>query len=103
VGGREVEVPVTVGVPVEALALTPSGKGYIAEAPLAMAALDEKGGRAEIPTSKLRVAVKELPRVGGYARFQTTLRLRRAQQRLVFTVRDEVSGLTIWEEVEFEP
>ncbi|HEX3127963.1 MAG TPA: VWA domain-containing protein [Thermoanaerobaculia bacterium] len=99
-GRQEMELPVTVGVPVEALALTPSGRGYIAEAPLAVAALDEKGGRAEIPTSKLRVAVKEPPKAGGYARFQTTLRLRRALQRLVFTVRDEVNGITIWQEVE---
>ena len=99
-GRQEVELPVTVGVPVEALALTPSGRGYIAEAPLAVAALDEKGGRAEIPTSKLRVTVKEPPKAGGFARFQTTLRLRRAPQRLVFTVRDEVNGITIWQEVE---
>jgi VWFA-related protein len=102
-GRREMEIPVTVGVPVEALALTPSGRGYIAEAPFAVAALDEKGGRAEIPTAKLRVAVKEPPKAGGYARFETTLRLSRAHQRLVFTVRDEVNGKTIWQEVAVQP
>ncbi|HYN20677.1 MAG TPA: VWA domain-containing protein [Thermoanaerobaculia bacterium] len=102
-GRREVELPITVGVPMEALALTPSGKGYIAEAPLAVAALDEQGGRAEIPTSRLRVAMKEVPKAGGYARFQTALRLRKAPQRLVFTVRDEVNGVTIWQEVEYQP
>jgi len=102
-GRREIEVPVTVGVPVEALALTPSGKGYIAEAPLAVAALDGQGGRAEIPLAKLRVSIRELPNAGGLARFQTTLRLRRAPQRLVFTVRDEVNGDTMWQEVEFAP
>ena len=37
------------------------------------------------------------------ARFQTTLRLRLAPQRLVFTVRDEVNGGTMWQEVEFAP
>lgn len=100
---KEIEIPVTVGVPVEALALTPSGKGYIAEAPLAVAALDGQGGRAEIPTAKLRVAVKEPFRAGGFARFQTTLRLSRSQQRLVFTVRDEVNGNTIWQEVDLQP
>ena len=99
-GRKEIEVPVTVGVPVEALALTPSGKGYIAEAPLAVAALDGQGGRAEIPLAKLRVAIKDLPQAGGLARFQTTLRLRKAPQRLVFTVRDEVNGDTLWQEVE---
>ena len=70
---------------------------------MAVAALDEKGGRADIPTARLRVSVKEVPRAGGYARFQTTLRLRQAPQRLVFTVRDEVNGSTIWQEVEFQP
>ena len=102
-GRKEVELAVTVGVPVEALALTPSGKGYVAEAPLAVATLDDKGGRAEVPTAKLRVAVKTLPSAGGYARFETRLRLRQAPQRLVFTVRDEVNGSTIWQEVEFKP
>lgn len=102
-GRKEVELAVTVGVPVEALALSPSGKGYVAEAPLAVAALDAQGGRADIPTARLRVAVKEVPRAGGYARFQTKLRLRQEQQRLVFTVRDEVNGNTLWQEVEFLP
>lgn len=102
-GRREVELPVTLGVPVEALALTPSGRGYVAEAPLAVAALDDQGGRTELPLAKLRVAIKELPRAGGLARFETTLRLRRAPQRLVFTVRDEVNGDTMWEEVAFSP
>jgi len=102
-GRREVEVPVTLGVPVEALALTPSGRGYIAEAPLAVAALDDKGGRTEIPLAKLRVAIKKVPQAGSLARFQTTLRLRNAPQRLVFTVRDEVNGGTMWQEVEFAP
>ena len=46
------------------------------------------------------MAIKELPQAGGLARFQTTLRLRKAPQRLVFTVRDEVNGDTLWQEVE---
>jgi len=102
-GRREVELPVTLGVPVEALALTPSGRGYVAEAPLAVAALDDQGGRTEIPLSRLRVSIKEVPQSGSLARFKTTLRLRNAPQRLVFTVRDEVNGGTMWEEVKFAP
>jgi VWFA-related protein len=103
VGSREVEVPVTLGVPVEALALTQDDKGFVAEAPLVVAALDAKGARSDLPTSRLRVQVKEPPRVGGYARFQTTLRLRRADQKLVFTVHDAVNGHPLWQEVEFHP
>lgn len=102
-GRREIELPVILGVPVEALALTPSGRGYVAEAPLAVVALDEQGGRTELPLARLRVSIRELPRAGGLARFETTLRLRRAPQRLVFTVRDEVNGGTMWQEIELAP
>lgn len=97
-GRRQIEVPVTVGVPVSSLALTPQGKGYIAEAPLAVAAVDAKGGRSELPTSKLRVMVKEVPKGGGYARFQTLVKLRDAEQRLVLTVHDPVNGRVLWGE-----
>lgn len=102
-GRRQIEVPVTVGVPVSSLALTPQGNGYIAEAPLAVAAVDEKGGRSELPTSKLRVLVKEVPKGGGYARFQTLVKLRDAEQRLVFTVHDPVNGTVLWGEATVHP
>ena len=102
-GRREVDLSVTLGVPVDALALTPQGRGYMAEAPLSVAAVDEQGGRTEIPAARLQVTVKQLPKTGGLARFETTLRLRKAPQRLVFTVRDEVSGQTLWQEVEYKP
>ena len=102
-GRREIELPITLGVPVEALALSPSGRGYVAEAPLAVVALDEQGGRTEIPLARLRVSIKDIPAAGTLARFKTTLRLRRIPQRLVFTVRDEVNGGTMWQEVAFAP
>lgn len=102
--GRELEVPVTLGVPVEALALTPAeGGGYVAEVPLAIAAVDEKGGRAELPGSRLRVAVAQVPPAGGYARFRTSLKLSRKPQRLVFTVRDAASGKILWGEAQLAP
>jgi hypothetical protein len=72
-GRREIELPVTVGA------------------------------RVEIPLAKLQVAVKEVPKAGGLACFETTLRLRRAPQRLVFTVRDEINGERMWQEVAFVP
>jgi VWFA-related protein len=102
-GRKQVEVTVTLGVPVEALALTPEGKGYVAQTPLAVAALDEEGGRAELPVSMLRVQLKEPPKGGGYARFQTKVRLRKAAQRLVFTVHDPVQGAALWGEAEYKP
>jgi len=98
--GREIEVPVTLGVPVEALALTPQGNGYLAEVPLAVAAEDASGRRIDLPGLKLKVLVAALPKAGTYARFQTTLRLREAGHRLVFTVEDPGSGHALWNEAE---
>jgi VWFA-related protein len=103
VGRGEMEVPVTLGVPVESLALTPKGSGYVAGTPLAVVEMDEKGGRADLPASRLTVALKAPPRAGTYARFQTVVRVRDVGQRLVFSVQDPVAGTALWGEVEYAP
>ncbi|HTG36943.1 MAG TPA: VWA domain-containing protein [Thermoanaerobaculia bacterium] len=102
-GRGQMEIPVTLGVPVESLALTPKGGGYIAETPLAIVTMDDKGGRADLPASRLKVALKTPPRTGTYARFQTAIRVRDIGQRLVFSVQDPVNGTAIWGEAEFVP
>ena len=103
-GRKMVEVPVTLGVPVESLVLSPSDDGgYIAEIPLAIVASDEKGGRSDLPTARLRVALREVPSGRGYARFRTTVKLRRIPQKLIFTVQDVGQGGALWGEVAFTP
>jgi VWFA-related protein len=99
--GKEVAVPVLLGVPFEALTLTPRGTGYVAELPLSLSAMDEKGGRSSLRT-RLKVTVPTLPVAGNYVRFQTVVRLSNLGQRLVFTVPDEQTGRSIWGEVNFE-
>jgi len=99
--GRDLEVPVTLGVPFEALAMTPRGKGYLAEIPLSLAAMDEKGGRSNLRT-RLKVAVATLPGAGNYVRFQTVVRLSDMGQRLVFTVPDSQTGRSIWGDANLE-
>jgi VWFA-related protein len=99
----EMEIPVTLGVPVESLALVPKGSGYVAETPLAVVAMDEKGGRADLPSSKLQVVLKAPPKAGTYARFQTAVHVRDLGQRLVFSVQDPVDGKAIWGAVDYKP
>ena len=99
----EMEIPVTLGVPVESLALSPKGDGYMAETPLAIAVMDEKGGRADLPSSHLQVAMKAPPKAGTYARFQTAVHVRDLRQRLVFSVQDPVDGKAIWGAVDYQP
>ncbi len=92
------EVPVTLGVPVETLALTPKGKGYLAEVPLAITTEDAAGERASQSGTSLKVLVETLPKAGTYARFQTVVLVSSLEQRLVFTVPDPVSGHILWNE-----
>jgi VWFA-related protein len=103
VGRGQMEIPVTLGVPVESLALTPKGAGYVAETPLAVVAMDGQGGRADLPASHLAVALKAPPKAGTFARFQTAVRIRDTGQRLVFSVQDPVNGTAIWGEAEYAP
>jgi hypothetical protein len=92
---HEVELAVTLGVPVEALSFSagPDG-GLQAEVPLAILALDKDGGRSEI-ASRLRVALSGPPPTQGLARFRTTVKLRRVDQRVVFTV-EAADGRFLW-------
>jgi VWFA-related protein len=102
-GKGQVEVPVILGVPMASLLVTPDGAGFAAEAPLAIAILDKKGGRAELPASRLRVTFPRAPGSAGYARFRTVLKLRKAPQKIVFTVDDPVAGAVLWGEAEVDP
>jgi len=93
-----VEVPVILGVPVVSLRVVPEGKSYAAEVPLAIALVDERGRHASLPGLRLRVTFKEPPRAGGFARFKTVIKLRKAEQHVVFAVDDPVGGATLWGE-----
>ncbi|HEY4575376.1 MAG TPA: VWA domain-containing protein [Thermoanaerobaculia bacterium] len=92
------EVPVTLGVPVEALALTPKGKGYIADIPLAVSTEEKDGRTANLSGPHLRVELASPPPAGTYARFRTVVRVSDPQQRLIFSVHDPVSGHDLWGE-----
>lgn len=102
-GRGQVEVPVTLGVPVDSLAWSPEGRRFVAETPVAAAVLDDQGGRADLPASHLKVALDAAPPSGTYARFRMVVKLSDAQQRLVFTVRDPVTGGALWGEADFKP
>jgi VWFA-related protein len=102
-GRGRMELPVTLWVPVEALLLRPVDQGFVAEAPIAVAALDAKGGRADLPRLGLRVAFPQPPPAGGFARLRFTLTVRRAAQRLAFTVADRVSGGVLSGQLDVHP
>jgi len=92
------EVPVTLGVPVEALALTPKGKGYLARVPLAVATEEPNGRQSNLSGPILQVTVAQLPKPGTYARFQTVVRLSDPNQRVIFTIHNAIDGKALWGE-----
>ena len=102
-GRGEVDFPVTLLLPVSALAITAEGSGFVAEVPLLVATLDKQGGRAELPGSVLHLRFAALPAAQAVARFRTSLKLRRIDQRLVFAVPDAQSGGVLTTDLDVHP
>jgi hypothetical protein len=96
-------VPVSVMIPVEALDLESSGGIWVVEGQLSMGSLDHRGGRSDMPVIPLRLKLREEPKRGGLARYRTTLKLRRIQQRVVFRFSNSKTGALLWKELELGP
>ena len=98
-----IELPVTLEIPAGALTPLPADGGYEVQATLSMGALDEWGGRTRLQSVPLRLTLPAAPGPDVYARFETILKLRRIQQRLVFAVNDSLSDSRSWAELEVKP
>jgi len=102
-GSETVEVPVTLEIPVEALTPSPAAAGWVVEATLSFGALDRWGKRSDLLSMPLRLTLPGPPAPGGRARWRSTIKLRRVQQRLVFSLRDPLSGKVLWKGLDFQP
>ncbi|HEX5759857.1 MAG TPA: VWA domain-containing protein [Thermoanaerobaculia bacterium] len=102
-GRREIEVPLTVAIPVDAITVVPVGDKWVAELELRVAAVDEDGRRAPVPVVPLTVTTPTKPEAGKHIPYSTTVRLRRAKQRLIVAVFDRASGVLLSAEVEVVP
>ena len=90
--GSTMKVPLTVKIPLENLTVLPQGDRFVADVELRIAALDERGGRSEIPVIPVSLSMPSKPPAGTYATYQTTLQLRKAKNQLVLAVSDPVGG-----------
>jgi VWFA-related protein len=102
-GLSAISVPVVLHVPAEALTAVPAAGGYVMEATLSLGALDRWGARSDLPVVPLRLMVDRQPRPGDVLRYRTVLKMRRAEQRLVFTLRDSLSGEMLWANLDYKP
>lgn len=94
-GMNTMQVTIRLAVPVDALTLLPVGDQKVAELELRVAAIDDRGGRSDIPVLPVRLAVAGEPRPGQLAVYQTALELRRTRNRVVVALYDPAAG-AIW-------
>lgn len=98
------KIPVVLHIPAEALTAVPvADGGYAVEATLSLGALDRWGARSDLPVVPLRLTMDRQPKPGDILRYRTTLKMRRGQQRLVFAVRDSLSGEMLWANLDYKP
>jgi VWFA-related protein len=102
-GRREIEVPLTLAIPVDGITIVPLGGEWVAELELRVAAVDEDGRRAPVPVVPIRITTKEKPAAGKVFPYQTTLRLRKAKHRLIVALFDRGSGGLLTAEAEVAP
>lgn len=104
-GRREIEVPVTIAIPLSSMTLVPYEGKYVAELELRVSALDAKGNRADVPVIPIRLTTdKEPPKdSGGHVRYETRLKLRKIGQHLILAIFDPVSGKITTAEADVVP
>lgn len=103
VSGNRMNVPVTLRIPLASLTLVPTDKGFSSEVELRVAALDERGGRSDIPVIPIRLDLKSKPPAGAYATYSTVIQLRRAKNNLVLAVSDAAGGAIFSAQAEVNP
>lgn len=91
-GRGKIEVPLTISIPAEAVALLPSSDGFVARLELHVAVIDEDGARAEVPVIPIVVSRSEQPADDEALIYETRLRMRRKAHDVVVAVYDQTSG-----------
>lgn len=103
VSGNRMNVPVTLRIPLAQLTAIATDKGVSAEVELRIAALDERGGRSEIPVIPIRLDMPGKAPAGAYATYTTIVQLRRARNELVLAISDPAGGAIYSARAEVNP
>ncbi|MFP5286490.1 MAG: VWA domain-containing protein [Thermoanaerobaculia bacterium] len=102
-GRKEIEVPVSLAIPVSSITLVPYEGKYVAELELRISVLDAKGNRADVPVIPIRMSTEKEPPKEGYVRYDTRLKLRKIGQHLLLAIFDPVSGKITTAEADVVP
>jgi len=102
--GRGVmEVPLTLGLPVDRFTVLPVGGKYAAALELRVAALNEQGERSDIPVIPLNLSSPKPPAPSGHVRYDVKLKLRAVPQHLVVAIYDPPTGKVTLAEADVRP
>jgi VWFA-related protein len=88
----EVEIPLTLGLPVDVMTVLPDGKKFSAQLELRFAASDSQGNTADIPVLPVSLSSDHPPVAGKFVRYETKVRLRGKADHLVVALYDPLSG-----------
>jgi VWFA-related protein len=96
----QIELPVSLGLPVDLMTVVPVGDKYAVKLELRFAASDDNGATSQIPVVPITLTSATPPRPGGFVRHQTTVTLHGSAKHLVVAAYDPASDRVATAEVE---
>ncbi len=102
-GWGKMKLDLKVWIPAHQVAMVPVEGKYVTQLELRIAALDETGGRSEVPVVPLQVAFDAMPTEPTALTYSTPVTLRRKQQDLVVAVVDTLNGTVFSTRVTVRP
>jgi VWFA-related protein len=102
-GRREMEVPVSLAIPVDAITFVPVNGKQTAELELRVAAVDSGGNRAPVPVIPITLTAAEAPKAGMAVRYDTRLKLRKLPHHLTLAIFDPLSGKILTAQADVAP
>jgi VWFA-related protein len=102
-GRREMEVPISLAIPADAITFVPVNGKQTAELELRVAAVDSGGNRAPVPVIPVTLTGAEAPKPGAYVRYDTRLKLRKQPHHLTLAIFDPLSGKILTAQADVAP
>ncbi len=102
-GRREMEVPVTLAIPADAITFVPVNGKSSAELELRVAAVDSGGNRAPVPVISVTLTAAEAPKAGTFVKYDTRLKLRKLPHHLTLAIFDPLSGKILTAQADVQP
>jgi VWFA-related protein len=101
-GRGKIAVPIEILVPLDQLTFLPAAEGLAAGTELRLGVVDDNGARSEIPIIPVTFRLPAAPRSRTYAKYETTLKVRRGPHRAVVAIYDLASGRILSAAADFE-